>query len=168
MAAQPLASMNTMGTLIKRSTGFLFRAYQWDLSPKQAAALAGALEGWQKIREPGIAAELTYDQLHRITAVLSIAKSLDRRFNPVIAKQWLMQPNDGVLFCGRRPIDITVEGDLDELGAIENYVDALPSIQSWSFMYRSKLRPDITLQSCRDVIISHGIQAVRSIAEAFR
>jgi hypothetical protein len=101
-------------------------AARWDLSLREAAALADMSEStWKRARKPGYSGQLTHDQLLRLSAIAGIYKSLEIYFSQPIARRWIKMANAGPEFDGARPIDAMVAGGLPKILRVRAYLDAL-------------------------------------------
>jgi uncharacterized protein (DUF2384 family) len=101
-------------------------ANRWDLSLREAAALADMSEStWKRARKPGFSGQLTHDQLLRLSAITGIYKALEIYFSEPIARHWIKLPNKGPEFEGARPIDVMVDGGLPKILRVRSYLDAL-------------------------------------------
>lgn len=101
-------------------------AQHWGLTQTQAAALADMSEStWKRTRKPGHRAELTHDQLLRLSALIGIYKALALYFDEEVAQRWIGLPNQGPLFNGARPVDTMIEDGLPQFLRVRTYLDAL-------------------------------------------
>lgn len=99
---------------------------QWGLTLAEAAALADMSEStWKRARKPLYVAELTHDQLLRLSAIIGIYKALALYFSEALALRWVTMPNQGPLFGGARPLDTMIEDGLPQFLRVRAYLDAL-------------------------------------------
>ena len=100
---------------------------QWHLTGAQQVALLGlrserTLYNWKNRPEK---ARVTRDLLERASYILGIYKSLQILFpDPATADRWLSSPNDSPLLNGTAPLDRLLAGQVADLAAIRNFLDA--------------------------------------------
>ena len=100
---------------------------QWRLSGAQQMTLLGlsnekTLYNWKSQPEK---AKLTRDLLERTSYILGIFKSLEILLpDQALADQWLATPNDNPLFSGMAPLDRMLAGQVVDLCAVRNLLDA--------------------------------------------
>lgn len=115
---------NVTGSLLP-SILKIFR--QWRLTAAQQMILLGlgseeTLCSWK--RQPD-KAKLTRDQLERTSYILGIFKSLQVLLpEQTQADRWLATPNDNSLFKGTKPLDHMLAGQVSDLAAVRNFLDA--------------------------------------------
>lgn len=98
----------------------------WGLTLAEAAALADMSDStWKRARKPGYVADLTHDQMLRLSAVIGIYKALALYFGDEIAARWITLPNQGPLFSGARPVDTMIQDGLPQFLQVRLYLDAL-------------------------------------------
>lgn len=99
----------------------------WELSDDEAATLLDMPQPtWQRVKAGLRDAEITEDQLLRISALVGIYKALGESFGEPLATEWISRPNTGPLFRGKRPIDRMLAGGLPTFLTIRRYLEALP------------------------------------------
>lgn len=100
---------------------------RWRLNGTQQMTLLGlgnekTLYNWKSRPEK---AKLTRDLLERASYILGIYKSLETLLpNQALADRWLATPNDNPLFNGAAPLDRLLAGQVADLAAIRNFLDA--------------------------------------------
>lgn len=100
---------------------------QWRLTGSQQMALLGlrnerTLYNWKGRPEK---ARLTPDLLERASYILGIYKSLQILLpDRALADRWLATPNDNPLFNGTAPLDRLLAGQVVDLAAVRNFLDA--------------------------------------------
>ncbi len=99
---------------------------KWQLSVKNQLGLLGwparaTFYKWKK----GEHGTLPYDTLVRISLVLGIFKALNILYSEEdIVNNWLIMPNDNIIFSGHSPIDIVMEKGIEGLFQIRRLLDA--------------------------------------------
>lgn len=107
-------------------SAFLAIASAWRLTDEEAQTLLGA-EGRSTFRtwKAGQSVVLPEDVLKRISCVLGIFKSLNMLFSDSRqADEWIRRPNVAQLFAGCSALERMLAGDLADLLAVRNYLDA--------------------------------------------
>ncbi|MDP3738244.1 MAG: MbcA/ParS/Xre antitoxin family protein [Hyphomonadaceae bacterium] len=105
-------------------TGFFGIMERWDIDNETARVLLGApaertFFEWKK----GKAARVSDDTLRRIGYVAGIFKGLQIAYSDAaLADGWLRRPND--FFGGQPPLERMKAGDIVDLAAVREYVDA--------------------------------------------
>ncbi|MGD9945870.1 MAG: antitoxin Xre/MbcA/ParS toxin-binding domain-containing protein [Burkholderiaceae bacterium] len=100
----------------------------WRLSIDQQLRLLGepgrsTFFAWRKHPEK---AQLSRDTLERISCLLGIYKSLQILFpDAAVADAWVHKPNAAPLFGGASAMDRMLAGNLGDLHAVRNYLDAV-------------------------------------------
>ncbi len=100
---------------------------QWRLTGAQQMTLLGlnnekTLYNWKSQPEK---AKLSRDLLERTSYILGIYKSLQILLpDQALADQWLTSPNDNPLFNGAAPLDRLLAGQVVDLAAVRNFLDA--------------------------------------------
>lgn len=105
---------------------FLRIMQAWHLGAAQAAQLLGCgrstLYRWKDDPEK---AELSADQIERLSYVLGIYKALQILYpTPENADDWVNRPNRNPLFAGRPPIERLLGGQVADLYVVRQYLDA--------------------------------------------
>ncbi len=104
--------------------GFFAIVQAWGLSAEDARALLGApaertFYSWRA----GNAVRVPMDTLRRIGYVAGIYKALELLYaNPQLADGWIKRPNRA--FGGQTPLQRMRAGDVTDLAAVRNYLDA--------------------------------------------
>jgi len=104
--------------------GFFAIVQAWGLSAEDARALLGApaertFYSWRA----GSAVRVPMDTLRRIGYVAGIYKALELLYaDPLLADGWIKRPNRA--FGGQTPLQRMRAGDVTDLAAVRNYLDA--------------------------------------------
>lgn len=104
--------------------GFFGIMARWDADNAAMRAVLGApaertFFEWKK----GKVARLSNDTLRRIGYVAGIWKALQIVYSdPQLADSWVHRPNKA--FGGQTPLDRMAAGDVTDLAAVRNYIDA--------------------------------------------
>ncbi|WP_407671275.1 MbcA/ParS/Xre antitoxin family protein [Paraburkholderia phymatum] len=103
-------------------------ASAWELSTDEQIKLLGSpgrstLFKWRQ--EPQTA-RLSRDTLERLSLLLGIYKALQILLpQPAAADAWVKRPNDAPPFGGRRALDRMLAGNISDLVAVRQYLDAM-------------------------------------------
>ena len=106
--------------------GFFSIAERWQLSTAQQRVLLGnppssTFFKWKKERK----GPLARDVLERISYVLGIYKALQILLaDPERADSWVREPNAAPLFGGRSALERMLGGNVGDLYAVRQYLDA--------------------------------------------
>lgn len=98
----------------------------WGLSPVEQATLLGApspelCSGWLD----GDVEDAGEELLYRLSYMLGIHKALERLGAGTDGgRQWLRGPNQSAAFNGGSPLDRMLHGDVEDLAAVHQYLDA--------------------------------------------
>jgi hypothetical protein len=118
---RPVRSMQSVGL-----KAFARIADAWSLTVREAATLADMSEStWKRAKSPSYSADLTKDQLLRLSALIGLYKGLELYFDAPLSHEWVTLPNAGPLFGGLRPLDAMMDGGLPKIIDVRTYVDAL-------------------------------------------
>jgi uncharacterized protein (DUF2384 family) len=104
--------------------GFFRIIERWNLENASARRILGApaertFFEWKK----GNVGRLPEDTLRRIGYVAGIWKAIEIVYSdPALADSWIKRPNRH--FGGQTPLDRMLAGDVTDLAAVRNYVDA--------------------------------------------
>jgi len=104
--------------------GFFRIIERWNLDNASARRILGApaertFFEWKK----GNVGRLPEDTLRRIGYVAGIWKAIEIVYSdPALADSWIKRPNRH--FGGQTPLDRMLAGDVTDLAAVRNYVDA--------------------------------------------
>jgi hypothetical protein len=104
--------------------GFFAITQAWKLNAEDARALLGApaertFYAWRA----GNAVRVPMDTLRRIGYVAGIYKALELLYaDPHLADDWIKRPNRA--FGGNTPLQRMRAGDVTDLAAVRNYLDA--------------------------------------------
>ena len=99
----------------------------WKLKPDEARKILGqpARSTFFQWKQTG-AAQLSHDTLERISYVLGIYKALQILLpQPAAADTWVKRPNDAAPFGGKRALDRMLAGNVGDLVAVRQYLDAM-------------------------------------------
>jgi hypothetical protein len=90
-------------------------ARDWDLSAEEQIVLLGSPQ----------TARLGRDTLERLSLLLGIYKALQILLpQPAAADGWIKRPNSAPPFGGRRALDRMLAGNISDLVAVRQYLDA--------------------------------------------
>lgn len=129
--ARQLVSKVPPATASRDLSGPALRAFfniasAWDLNTNQQRVLLGnppssTFFKWKKAQ----AGKLPRDVLERISYVLGIYKALQILI-PVAerADEWVSRPNTAPMFAGRSALDYMLAGNVGDLFAVRQYLDA--------------------------------------------
>ncbi|KWZ48338.1 hypothetical protein WS73_07510 [Burkholderia savannae] len=102
-------------------------ARDWELSTDEQIVLLGSpgRSTFFKWKASPQTARLTHDTLERLSLVLGIYKALQILLpQPAAADAWVKRPNDAAPFNGRRALDRMLAGNVSDLVAVRQYLDA--------------------------------------------
>lgn len=106
--------------------GFFHIMEKWSLDNQQARVLLGGISKttfYQYKKLPEVA--LRIDTLNRISYIMGIYKELHTLFpEDDRANQWIKRPNDGAPFKSRSALDMMMQGQMNDLAAVRQYIDA--------------------------------------------
>ena len=121
-------------------------ANDWELREKQRLLLLGlpsrsAYHGWLRAAAAGADITLPLDTLLRISGVLGIHKALRILFQTAAeGRAWLRGPHEGVVFAGRAPLSVLIDGTPDGILTVRRFLDAArgglymaPNAADWDF-----------------------------------
>jgi hypothetical protein len=103
-------------------------AEQWGLTVDEQLTLLGSparstFFAWRKSPEK---AAVSRDTLERLSNLLGIYKSLQILLPDIAAADsWVRQPNSAGLFAGRSALDRMLAGNVSDLNAVRQYLDAV-------------------------------------------
>jgi hypothetical protein len=103
-------------------------ARDWDLTVDEQIILLGSpgrstLFKW---RQSPQSARLGRDTLERLSLLLGIYKALQILLpQPASADTWIKRPNSAPPFGGRRALDRMLAGNISDLVAVRQYLDAM-------------------------------------------
>ncbi|MGH8779614.1 MbcA/ParS/Xre antitoxin family protein [Paraburkholderia sp.] len=103
-------------------------ARDWDLSADEQIVLLGSpgRSTFFKWKATPHTARLGHDTLERLSLVLGIYKALQILLPlPTAADSWVKQPNTAPPFGGRRALDRMLAGNISDLIAVRQYLDAM-------------------------------------------
>ncbi|MCF7695595.1 MbcA/ParS/Xre antitoxin family protein [Mycetohabitans sp. B2] len=122
--SQPtLAEMSTAGL-----RAFFNIAHDWQLSVDEQLVLLGSpgRSTFFKWKAAPDAARLSRDTLERLSHLLGIYKALQILLpQPDLADGWVKRPNSAPPFNGKRALDRMLAGNLSDLVAVRQYLDAM-------------------------------------------
>lgn len=101
-------------------------AKAWGLNESEEAAILGqpdleALRAWKKECGPQIGNET----ILRMSYILGIFRAINTLLPiPERADAWMRKPNKAPLFGGRSALDRMTDGDIEDLKAVRQYLDA--------------------------------------------
>lgn len=115
----------------KRLSGPALRAFFriaefWKLTDDEQMTLLALsdprlLDDWHQQKDAGLPSEV----LERMSYVIGIYKALHMFFQANWADEWVRLPNTGPLFVGRPPLDRMLSGNVADLAAVRQYLDAV-------------------------------------------
>lgn len=103
-------------------------ARDWDLSVEEQIVLLGSpgRSTFFKWKQTPQSARLGRDTLERLSLLLGIYKSLQILLPlPTAADAWIKRPNSAPPFGGRRALDRMLAGNVSDLVAVRQYLDAM-------------------------------------------
>ncbi|HKT99954.1 MAG TPA: MbcA/ParS/Xre antitoxin family protein [Paraburkholderia sp.] len=103
-------------------------ARDWDLSVEEQIVLLGSpgRSTFFKWKQAPQSARLGRDTLERLSLLLGIYKSLQILLpRPTAADAWVKRPNSAPPFGGRRALDRLLAGNVSDLVAVRQYLDAM-------------------------------------------
>jgi Protein of unknown function (DUF2384) len=118
-----LADMSAAGL-----RAFFNIAHDWQLSIDEQIVLLGSpgRSTFFKWKAAPQAARLSRDTLERLSCLLGIYKALQILLpQPAAADTWIKKPNSAPPFNGKRALDRMLAGNLSDLIAIRQYLDAM-------------------------------------------
>ncbi|TKI08347.1 DUF2384 domain-containing protein [Martelella alba] len=100
---------------------------KWGCAPEQAQAILQVSKAsYYKFRKAPLAAQLTHDQLERISYLLNIHAALRTLFeNPENIYGFMTMENHNPFFNGRSPLEIIGSGHFGALYEVHKHIDAL-------------------------------------------
>jgi hypothetical protein len=125
-APQPTFSSAQLSAAAVRAFGGIAEA--WELSIDEQLRILGepprsTYFTWRKAPEK---ARLSRDTLERVSNVLGIYKALQILLpDPKAADSWVRQPNTAPLFGGRSALSRMLAGNVSDLHAVRQYLDAV-------------------------------------------
>ncbi|RAR68236.1 uncharacterized protein DUF2384 [Paraburkholderia unamae] len=103
-------------------------AGDWDLSAEEQIVLLGSpgRSTFFKWKQSPQSARLGRDTLERLSLLLGIYKALQILLpQPAAADTWIKRPNSAPPFGGRRALDRMLAGNVSDLVAVRQYLDAM-------------------------------------------
>ncbi len=103
-------------------------ASDWDLSAEEQIILLGSpgRSTFFKWKQSPQTARLGRDTLERLSLLLGIYKALQILLpQPTSADTWIKRPNSAPPFGGRRALDRMLAGNVSDLVAVRQYLDAM-------------------------------------------
>ncbi|WP_334066698.1 MbcA/ParS/Xre antitoxin family protein [Burkholderia cepacia] len=125
-SSPPQASVAQMSAAGLRA--FFNIARDWELTIDEQIVLLGSpgrstFFKWKAAPE---SARLPRDTLERLSLLLGIYKALQILLpQPAAADAWVKRPNDAVPFGGKRALDRMLAGNVGDLVAVRQYLDAM-------------------------------------------
>jgi hypothetical protein len=107
---------------------FFTIARDWDLSAEEQIVLLGSpgRSTYFKWKATPQTARLGRDTLERLSLLLGIYKALQILLpQPSAADTWIKRPNSAPPFGGRRALDRMLAGNISDLVAVRQYLDAM-------------------------------------------
>ncbi|EEA00668.1 conserved hypothetical protein [Burkholderia sp. H160] len=103
-------------------------ARDWDLNADEQIVLLGkpGRSTFFKWRATPETARLSHDTLERLSLLLGIYKALQILLpQPSAADTWVKRPNSAPPFGGKRALDRMLAGNISDLVAVRQYLDAM-------------------------------------------
>jgi hypothetical protein len=103
-------------------------ALAWDLNVDEQIVLLGSpgRSTFFKWKQTPESARLGRDTLERLSLLLGIYKALQILLpQPAAADAWVKRPNSAPPFGGRRALDRMLAGNISDLVAVRQYLDAM-------------------------------------------
>ncbi len=99
----------------------------WQLTNRDICRLLGDVSErtWFRMKKGGAARALSQDTLTRISLLVGLFKGLRQLFSEPLADDWVCLPNTGILFGGRRPLDVMIEVGIQAMVEVRRHVYAL-------------------------------------------
>nr|WP_169708532.1 MbcA/ParS/Xre antitoxin family protein [Trinickia terrae] len=122
----PAASLGEMSAAGLRA--FFNIARDWDLSVEEQIVLLGSpgRSTFFKWKSAPQSARLGRDTLERLSLLLGIYKALQILLpQPSAADGWVKRPNSAPPFGGKRALDRMLAGNISDLVAVRQYLDAM-------------------------------------------
>ena len=122
-SAASLAEMSAAGL-----RAFFNIARDWELSAEEQIILLGSpgRSTFFKWKNAPQTARLGRDTLERLSLLLGIYKALQILLpQPAAADTWIKRPNSAPPFGGRRALDRMLAGNISDLVAVRQYLDAM-------------------------------------------
>ena len=119
----PLSDPKRISTVVKAIVRI---AEAWSLSNAEAASLFDVPTAtWGRMKAGAFKGNLDQDKMMRASLLIGIFKGLRLLFNGPLEKGWPKQPNAGVAFAGRAPVDKMIAGGIPAMMAVRRHIDAL-------------------------------------------
>jgi hypothetical protein len=125
---RPAAEPTTADMSAAGLRAFFRIAEDWELSVDEQIKLLGSpgrstFFQWKKAPQT---ARLGRDTLERLSLLLGIYKALQILLpQPAAADSWVKRPNSAPPFGGRRALDRMLAGNISDLVAVRQYLDAM-------------------------------------------
>jgi hypothetical protein len=119
-------SLNEMSAAGLRA--FFNIARDWDLNADEQIVLLGSpgRSTFFKWKQAPDSARLSRDTLERLSLVLGIYKALQILLpQAALADAWVKRPNSAPPFGGKRALDRMLAGNVSDLVAVRQYLDAM-------------------------------------------
>jgi hypothetical protein len=123
IAEPSIAQMSAAGL-----RAFVKIARDWDLNTDEQIVLLGSpgRSTFFKWKSEPHSARLARDTLERLSLLLGIYKALQILLpQPAAADTWVKRPNSAPPFGGRRALDRMLAGNISDLVAVRQYLDAM-------------------------------------------
>lgn len=125
--AHPLPTVEPRRMAAAGLRAFFRIADQWNLAVLEEIKLLGepSRATYFKWKRDPEAASLGRDTLERLSYILGIYKALQILLpEPEVADAWIKKPNDAAPFGGRSALDRMLSGNVSDLYAVRQYLDA--------------------------------------------
>ncbi|MEM1385938.1 MAG: antitoxin Xre-like helix-turn-helix domain-containing protein [Pseudomonadota bacterium] len=98
----------------------------WGLDNGEAAALFDvSAPTWGRMKGGTFKGNLDRDKVTRASLIIGLYKGLRLLFNGPLTYGWPKQPNRGVGFNGRTPVDVMIAGGIPAMVEVRRHIDAL-------------------------------------------
>ena len=104
--------------------GFFAIADKWRIPVEKAGDLLGGMARSSVYKLKTIAGTLRQDELTRISYIVGIYKALHILLPDELADQWVIKPNDNLLFGGRPPLEYMLRAGIPGLQQVRSLLDA--------------------------------------------
>ena len=112
-----------MAQVAAKAYARVVKAWQLD-GPSAREMISVDSHAWRQIQNGTWSRPFEREQLMRISAIVNLYGALHSCFNGDLANRWVKRPNKGVMFSGRKPVDVMIEGGLPVMMEIRHYVIA--------------------------------------------
>jgi hypothetical protein len=125
---RPVSAPTLTGMSAAGLRAFFNIAQDWNLGAEEQIVLLGSpgRSTYFKWKQAPETARLGRDTLERLSLLLGIYKALQILLpQPSAADTWIKRPNSAPPFGGRRALDRMLAGNISDLVAVRQYLDAM-------------------------------------------